>query len=773
MLLYYIMSIIPNDFNWKMYLLLNKDLNPTCSQQETINHYVNHGKYENRHYKLPDDFNWTIYLRLNNDLNQNSSEQETSHHYINHGIHENRQYKVIVPYDFDWKMYINLNKDIPKDLNEQNIIDHYLNYGYFENRNYTHNFNYMKKYSNTSDISMFLLKSVSSDYNNSFLKIDDISKNLPRCCHNFKEKLSISVLSSFILIIDFHNGDGGTTFFIESIISKYKKYQTFLIVRNFNGQIYFTINDDYEIEENSFDELNAIKLLLDNKDKIEKIFVNHTLKHSIYFLENLFTLNKEVTTITHDLFLLFNEPQITFNDIDNYIQDQTKHNKININKYNKIITQNICNLYIYNNYIIDKNKIIINELPDFKNSKDLINTSNSKIIVGIIGSISYVKGNEELKKIINYYKDSNIEIYIFGNVNNIESFNNIYPYKNVNELNELLINHKPNILIELSIWPETYSYTLTLAMITQLPILYLKKNGFSVVENRLSKYNNSHPFFSFHELDNLINNKKQDYFYTIEPVIYFNETWDNYFLKNSSNIGLSEITDNYINKNIVLVTSKIVVSKNPFSYVSTRSIYTREQRFIQTINTIKSIRKYIPDCYIVLVDNSEFNKIEYETIVNLTDYLINIIDDNVLNYYTNESPIKLFADIIQQLCFYEKFIKKININNVLNFFKISGRYFINDTFNYSDYNNELNIFKKNKEITDREYYYTSFYKLNNSILLYYFEELVKIYEEKDIYNENTINDIEVIVPSKIQNKIDIENLGITQIFAVWNIINQI
>ena len=680
---------------------------------------------------------------------------------------------MIVPYDFDWKMYINLNKDIPKDLNEQNIIDHYLNYGYFENRNYTHNFNYMKKYSNTSDISMFLLKSVSSDYNNSFLKIDDISKNLPRCCHNFKEKLSISVLSSFILIIDFHNGDGGTTFFIESIISKYKKYQTFLIVRNFNGQIYFTINDDYEIEENSFDELNAIKLLLDNKDKIEKIFVNHTLKHSIYFLENLFTLNKEVTTITHDLFLLFNEPQITFNDIDNYIQDQTKHNKININKYNKIITQNICNLYIYNNYIIDKNKIIINELPDFKNSKDLINTSNSKIIVGIIGSISYVKGNEELKKIINYYKDSNIEIYIFGNVNNIESFNNIYPYKNVNELNELLINHKPNILIELSIWPETYSYTLTLAMITQLPILYLKKNGFSVVENRLSKYNNSHPFFSFHELDNLINNKKQDYFYTIEPVIYFNETWDNYFLKNSSNIGLSEITDNYINKNIVLVTSKIVVSKNPFSYVSTRSIYTREQRFIQTINTIKSIRKYIPDCYIVLVDNSEFNKIEYETIVNLTDYLINIIDDNVLNYYTNESPIKLFADIIQQLCFYEKFIKKININNVLNFFKISGRYFINDTFNYSDYNNELNIFKKNKEITDREYYYTSFYKLNNSILLYYFEELVKIYEEKDIYNENTINDIEVIVPSKIQNKIDIENLGITQIFAVWNIINQI
>jgi hypothetical protein len=311
-------------------------------------------------------------------------------------------------------------------------------------------------------------------------------------------------------------------------------------------------------------------------------------------------------------------------------------------------------------------------------------------------------------------------------------------------------------------------------MLTQLPILYLKKNDLSVVEERLKTYNKAFSFSTLSELSNLLSSKKQDYFYTIEPIIYFNDFWDSYFLENTTtDKKLLEITDNYINKNIVLVTSKIIVSENPFSYVLTRSIYSKEQRFIQTINSIESIRKYIPDSYIVLVDNSEFNKVDYEILTSLTDYFINITDDNTLNYYTNEYPIKLFADLIQQLFFYENYIKKININNVIHFFKISGRYFINESFNYNYYNNELNIFKKNKEVTDKDYYYTSFYKLNKNILFEYFEHLVKILEEKDNYNENTINDIEVVVPNKIQDKTLIENLGITQIFAVWDVVNQI
>jgi hypothetical protein len=738
---------------------------------------------------LPIDFDWFVYNQLNEDLREIVNgesvffnEEKSKMHYTRYGFFEGRKYKVEVPDDFDWIVYNQLNEDLRDVVDgetlpyyEEKSKLHYSRYGFFEGRKYklkTPNelLYYIKPYKNPSDISMFLSKQLVNNSNNSFIKSDEISQNLPRGKHNSKEKINIDVLESCILIIDFHNGGGGTSVFIESIISRYKKYQTFLIARNFDGKIYFTINDDYELEQ-SYNDDEAYYFLSNNKKKIEKIFINHTLHHSYYFLNNLFLLEKEITTITHDFLLLFNDYSMPYNDMDNYIVDETKYSKININKYSQIITQNISNLYIYNNYIEDKNKIIITPLPDYKNSKNLINTSNSNIVIGIIGGIHNLKGSEQLKQIIEYYKNTNVKIIVFGGTD-IITINNCYPYNNIHELNELLIIHKPNILIELSIWHESYSYTLTLGMITQLPILYLKKNGISVIENRLSEYNKAYEFSTLYELDNLVKSKKQDFFYTIEPVIYFNDFWDNYFTYNSYKNQL-DIKETYINKNVILMTSKLIVSSNSYTYVKLRSIYTKEQRFIQTLNTIKSIRKHIPNSYIVLIDNSELNKIESEFLKQLTDYFINITTDNELNYHTNENPLKLFGELKQQLVFYENFIKKIDIKKINHFFKISGRYFINDSFNYNDYDNDLNILKKNEKVTDRDYYYTSFYKLNNDKLLEYFDELNIIFKERDNYNENTINDFEVIIPSKISDKFVINNLGITQIISVWNIIDEI
>jgi hypothetical protein len=260
--------------------------------------------------------------------------------------------------------------------------------------------------------------------------------------------------------------------------------------------------------------------------------------------------------------------------------------------------------------------------------------------------------------------------------------------------------------------------------------------------------------------------------------IHIYEKEHNYFLNNDVIIHEKNILnanyDTYYNKNLVLVTSKIIVSEKPFSYIKTRSIYTKEERLTQTINTIETIRKHIPDSYIVLVDNSKFSNLDYETLFFLTDYFINITNDTKLNYYTDEEPIKMFSDLMQQLCFYEQFIKKIDENKIRNFFKITGRYFINDKFNYNNYDNDYTIFKKNLEVLDRDYYYTSFYKINSNKILDYFDILKNIEKEKKKYSSTNIpNDFEVILPSKINDKKEITNLGITQVIAVWNQINEI
>jgi len=59
--------------------------------------------------------------------------------------------------------------------------------------------------------------------------------------------------------------------------------------------------------------------------------------------------------------------------------------------------------------------------------------------------------------------------------------------------------------------------------------------------------------------------------------------------------------------NITLITSIINISSNPLSYTNIRSVYTREERFIQTKNTIKTVREKIANNKILLVECSLLN----------------------------------------------------------------------------------------------------------------------------------------------------------------------
>ena len=470
-----------------------------------------------------------------------------------------------------------------------------------------------------------------------------------------------------------------------------------------------------------------------------------------------------------------NKPQYFYHELnDNKIDT----NILDINKVDKIITQNENNLYVYNSFskINNDKQIIICELPDYKDTQELIKTDNNQIIIGIIGAISEIKGKVLVYNLIKYFKsNTNIKIIIFG-VLNIE-YEYKYEYSNINELNDLLIKYKPNLIIETSLWTESYSYTLTISMITQLPILYLKKPFHSVIENRLQNYSKAYSYQTLIELETLINNVKQDYFYTIKPILYFNKFWDDYFINKNSQIKNNFKNDgkdkNIYKKNIILVTSKIYVTNNAFSYINTRSIYTKQERFLQTTETINSIRKYIPDSYIYLVDNSDFNNYEYEILNSLVDHFINITNDPELNYFTNECKYKAFADIYHQYYFLNSFLKNPSNKSILNFFKLTGRYLINETFNYENYNNNDTIFKQNNAVTNKKYYYTCFFKLSKHILSEYHEKIKKLVDNKYLYF-NDSSDCEVILPNTIIDKIKlVDHLGITQRIAVWNTIENI
>ena len=308
----------------------------------------------------------------------------------------------------------------------------------------------------------------------------------------------------------------------------------------------------------------------------------------------------------------------------------------------------------------------------------------------------------------------------------------------------------------------------------------MKKKFNSVIEDRLSSYKKTHFFRTIKELDNLILTLKQDYFYTIDPVFYYNSFWNSYFLDPFLKKEFSEIMEtndslfkNIKNKNIVFITSKIYVSNQSFSYTAKRSIYSEEERFLQTLETIQSIRQFIPDSYIILFDNSVFTMFEKMVLYKLCDCFINIVDNENLNYFTDENKIKAYADISQQLAFFDLFIPKADISSIKNFFKISGRYLINNDFNYQKYDNNNNLFKRNLMISKKDYFYTCFYKLDKSILHEYHQILHKLIN----VNREQLQDIdcEILLPKLISNKItEIPDfLGITQRVAVWNDLSNI
>jgi hypothetical protein len=162
-------------------------------------------------------------------------------------------------------------------------------------------------------------------------------------------------------------------------------------------------------------------------------------------------------------------------------------------------------------------------------------------------------------------------------------------------------------------------------------------------------------------------------------------------------------------KNIVLITSIIDTPNKELSYTNTRSIYNRYDRYQQTKNTIQSIKLYIPNNYIILVECSNFT--------NEENIYFNDNCDVVINLYNNTELRNKIYSISKSLGEGTMTIQALNyiIDNQIiynNLFKISGRYFINNEFDYNHFDNDKNNFAMiGNNITNIN---TRLYKINKN-----------------------------------------------------------
>lgn len=158
--------------------------------------------------------------------------------------------------------------------------------------------------------------------------------------------------------------------------------------------------------------------------------------------------------------------------------------------------------------------------------------------------------------------------------------------------------------------------------------------------------------------------------------------------------------------NLVLVTSVINVKNNPLSYSKIRSVFNREERFEQTKRTIESIKCKIPDSKILIVEYTNFTKDEQEYFKCACDFILNLWGRNDL-----ESKIFGKSKALGEGTMTIEALKWIIDNNINyeNLFKISGRYWLSDNFEFDNFNNDKLIFKKINGNIDN--IFTALYKI--------------------------------------------------------------
>ena len=163
-------------------------------------------------------------------------------------------------------------------------------------------------------------------------------------------------------------------------------------------------------------------------------------------------------------------------------------------------------------------------------------------------------------------------------------------------------------------------------------------------------------------------------------------------------------------KDCIIVTSIVEITDKPLYWSPVRSIYTHQQRFEQTLETIESIRKHLPDTDIILAEcspDSEYMK-ELEKRVDI-----------FINTYPNDLILNgLYKGVCEaQLMLY--IFDRVDLSQYQNIFKMTGRYKLTDKFNRSLWMNDHAVGCKSNWYcsgSDQQSMHTFFYKITNNEL---------------------------------------------------------
>lgn len=142
------------------------------------------------------------------------------------------------------------------------------------------------------------------------------------------------------------------------------------------------------------------------------------------------------------------------------------------------------------------------------------------------------------------------------------------------------------------------------------------------------------------------------------------------------------------------------------------SVFSTEQRFLQTLETVKSIKEKDPNAYICIYEGSETSiDQEYrDKFLEISDLFLECYNDPIMkvlyeNLHRDSSRITYVKSLLECRCLQITLthIAQHNLfNDVQRIFKLTGRYTLNNNFDIQDYRSKLLINKYVMKVYDYE-----------------------------------------------------------------------
>ena len=137
---------------------------------------------------------------------------------------------------------------------------------------------------------------------------------------------------------------------------------------------------------------------------------------------------------------------------------------------------------------------------------------------------------------------------------------------------------------------------------------------------------------------------------------------------------------------IIIVSSIVYLSNNELDNHQARSILSPEERYDQTIETLKSIMMYIPNSKIILLEQSKF--FVEDKLLNITkycDYIIQYKNDVKNDYYSNIQTVNKGLGEMYVTTHFLNLIKNKKFNTIC---KIAARNVLTSNFNINNFTKE-------------------------------------------------------------------------------------